>query len=189
VSDLFRGGSGTGFLRTQSHATEQTHTEASSTGAPACCHMRCTMCRSPGMSTLVGSCDDACQLPPVHLLPGFFSPAKDAKAISGLIFSSYLNVLLLVVPFGFLAHFLNWPAGLRFSLVGTLPPLHTLCANAPWPQCSHFHVGILLSIARRVQNFVALVPLALLLGEVTEDLALRFGDTIGGLLNATFGNA
>lgn len=40
-----------------------------------------------------------------------------------------------------------------------------------------------------MQNFVALVPLALLLGEVTEDLALRFGDTIGGLLNATFGNA
>jgi hypothetical protein len=40
-----------------------------------------------------------------------------------------------------------------------------------------------------MQNFVALVPLALMLGEVTEDLALRFGDTIGGLLNATFGNA
>jgi len=38
------------------------------------------------------------------------------------------------------------------------------------------------------QNFLSLVPLALLLGEVTEDLAVRFGDTIGGLLNATFGN-
>ncbi len=38
------------------------------------------------------------------------------------------------------------------------------------------------------QNFIALVPLALVLGEVTEDLALRFGDIIGGLLNATFGN-
>lgn len=38
-----------------------------------------------------------------------------------------------------------------------------------------------------MQNFLALVPLALLLGEVTEDLALRFGDVIGGLLNATFG--
>ena len=38
------------------------------------------------------------------------------------------------------------------------------------------------------QNFVALVPLALVLGEVTEDLAVRFGDTVGGLLNATFGN-
>ena len=39
-----------------------------------------------------------------------------------------------------------------------------------------------------MQNFLALLPLALVLGEVTEDLAVRFGDTIGGLLNATFGN-
>ena len=38
------------------------------------------------------------------------------------------------------------------------------------------------------QNFFALLPLALVLGEVTEDLALRFGDIVGGLLNATFGN-
>lgn len=38
------------------------------------------------------------------------------------------------------------------------------------------------------QNFLALIPLALLLGDVTEDLAVRFGDTVGGLLNATFGN-
>jgi Ca2+:H+ antiporter len=37
-------------------------------------------------------------------------------------------------------------------------------------------------------NFMALIPLALILGEVTEDLAVRFGDSIGGLLNATFGN-
>lgn len=39
-----------------------------------------------------------------------------------------------------------------------------------------------------MQNFLSLVPLALILGEVTEDLAVRFGDTAGGLLNATFGN-
>ena len=43
-------------------------------------------------------------------------------------------------------------------------------------------------VAVFVLNFAALVPLALLLGEVTEDLAVRFGATIGGLLNATFGN-
>lgn len=30
-----------------------------------------------------------------------------------------------------------------------------------------------------VQSFLTLVPLALLLGEVTEDLAIRFGDVIG----------
>ncbi len=29
-----------------------------------------------------------------------------------------------------------------------------------------------------VLNFLALVPLALMLGGVTEDLALRFGDTV-----------
>lgn len=39
-----------------------------------------------------------------------------------------------------------------------------------------------------VLNFLALIPLALLLGDVTEDLAVRFGDMVGGLLNATFGN-
>ncbi|EFJ51605.1 hypothetical protein VOLCADRAFT_87798, partial [Volvox carteri f. nagariensis] len=37
-------------------------------------------------------------------------------------------------------------------------------------------------------NFTALIPLALLLGDVTEDLALRYGSVIGGLINATFGN-
>ncbi len=36
-------------------------------------------------------------------------------------------------------------------------------------------------------NFLALIPLALILGDITEDLALRFGDIIGGLVNATFG--
>ncbi|GFR43726.1 hypothetical protein Agub_g4837 [Astrephomene gubernaculifera] len=37
-------------------------------------------------------------------------------------------------------------------------------------------------------NFLALIPLALILGDVTEDLAVRFGDVVGGLVNATFGN-
>jgi len=38
-------------------------------------------------------------------------------------------------------------------------------------------------------NFVAIVPLAGILGASTEALALHTGQTIGGLLNATFGNA
>ena len=33
------------------------------------------------------------------------------------------------------------------------------------------------------------MPLALLLGEVTEDLAARFGTAIGALLNVSFGNS
>lgn len=36
---------------------------------------------------------------------------------------------------------------------------------------------------------LAIVPLAGLMGEATEDLARRWGQSIGGFLNATFGNA
>ncbi|GJN90445.1 hypothetical protein Rhopal_003456-T1 [Rhodotorula paludigena] len=40
-----------------------------------------------------------------------------------------------------------------------------------------------------VMSFLAIVPLAALLGYATEELAIRVGDALGGLLNATFGNA
>jgi Ca2+:H+ antiporter len=38
-------------------------------------------------------------------------------------------------------------------------------------------------------NFLAIVPLASLLSFATEELSAKLGETIGGLLNATFGNA
>ena len=38
-----------------------------------------------------------------------------------------------------------------------------------------------------VINFIAIIPLAAMLSYVTEEIALRTGETIGGLLNATFG--
>ncbi|KAI1875104.1 uncharacterized protein JN550_002533 [Neoarthrinium moseri] len=38
-------------------------------------------------------------------------------------------------------------------------------------------------------NFIAIVPLAGLLSLATEEIALVFNETIGGLINATFGNA
>lgn len=37
-------------------------------------------------------------------------------------------------------------------------------------------------------NFVAIVPLAWLIGKATEDVAAKLGEAAGGLLNATFGN-
>lgn len=40
-----------------------------------------------------------------------------------------------------------------------------------------------------VTNFLAIIPLAALLAFVTEELAGKVGQTLGGLLNATFGNA
>ncbi|KAK8869789.1 calcium/proton exchanger [Kwoniella newhampshirensis] len=43
--------------------------------------------------------------------------------------------------------------------------------------------------ARFSTSFLAIVPLAKLLGDSTEQLSLKLGQTLGGLLNATFGNA
>ena len=40
-----------------------------------------------------------------------------------------------------------------------------------------------------VFSMVAIAPLAFLMGKATEEIALRTGEAIGGLLNATFGNA
>lgn len=45
------------------------------------------------------------------------------------------------------------------------------------------------ALARFSLNFLAIVPLAKLLGDATEQVSLQLGDTLGGLLNATFGNA
>ncbi|KJZ77906.1 hypothetical protein HIM_02543 [Hirsutella minnesotensis 3608] len=44
-------------------------------------------------------------------------------------------------------------------------------------------------VAVFVVNFIAIIPLAAMLSFATEEIALRTGETVGGLLNATFGNA
>jgi Ca2+:H+ antiporter len=44
-------------------------------------------------------------------------------------------------------------------------------------------------VAVFVVNFIAIIPLAALLSFATEEVALRTGETLGGLINATFGNA
>lgn len=40
-----------------------------------------------------------------------------------------------------------------------------------------------------ILNFIAIVPLASLLSFATEELSAKLGQTLGGLCNATFGNA
>lgn len=56
-------------------------------------------------------------------------------------------------------------------------------------------VGIALEVSKQndvaifVVNFIAIIPLAALLSYATEEIALRVGETLGGLLNASFGNA
>lgn len=69
-----------------------------------------------------------------------------------IVFSSYINLMLLCAPLGWASAYFKWGAVATFSL-----------------------------------NFLALIPLALILGDITEDLAVRFGDVVGGLINATFG--
>lgn len=45
------------------------------------------------------------------------------------------------------------------------------------------------STADFIISFIAIVPLAALLGDATEQCSLKLGQTLGGLMNATFGNA
>ncbi|KAK4700249.1 Ca2+:H+ antiporter, partial [Phenoliferia sp. Uapishka_3] len=45
------------------------------------------------------------------------------------------------------------------------------------------------STADFIISFIAIVPLASLLGDATEQCSLKLGQTVGGLMNATFGNA
>jgi Ca2+:H+ antiporter len=49
------------------------------------------------------------------------------------------------------------------------------------------YVGHVNGIIIFVINFIAIIPLAAMLSFATEEIALRTGETLGGLLNATFG--
>lgn len=55
---------------------------------------------------------------------------------------------------------------------------------AYWSHAAHWSDGSIF-----ILNFLAMVPLASMLGVFTEELAAHTNDVIGGLINATFGNA
>lgn len=40
-----------------------------------------------------------------------------------------------------------------------------------------------------ILNFFAIIPLAAVLSFATEEISVKLGETLGGLMNATFGNA
>ncbi|KAF2265793.1 Calcium/proton exchanger [Lojkania enalia] len=77
------------------------------------------------------------------------------QQLRGVIFGSWINILLIFVPVGF----------------------------------ALFYAHIDQPVAVFVVNFIAIIPLAAMLSYATEELAIRVGETFGGLLNATFGNA
>ncbi|KAH8905274.1 calcium/proton exchanger [Coniochaeta sp. PMI_546] len=80
--------------------------------------------------------------------------ARFGLTVKDILFSSYINVLLVFVPVGIAVHFVKASAGIVFAM-----------------------------------NAIAIIPLAGLLSHATESVAVRMGDTIGALMNVTFGNA
>lgn len=81
------------------------------------------------------------------------------SSFKAIVFASWLNILLIFIPVSWAFHFV-------------------------WHDPTSKQDTIVFVFA-----FLAIIPLAKLLGFATEELSLRVGQTIGGLLNATLGNA
>ncbi|KZP01161.1 putative VCX1-vacuolar Ca++/H+ exchanger [Calocera viscosa TUFC12733] len=79
----------------------------------------------------------------------------------------------------------SWASSLKFYLLSSW--VNALLVFVPLSAAAHFaqwDAG-----ARFALSFMAIVPLAKLLGEATDQLSIKLGQTLGGLLNASFGNA
>lgn len=66
----------------------------------------------------------------------------------------------------------------RINALAVFVPLGFLAKHLNWGPLAVF-----------LTNFIAIVPLAKMLGDATEQVSIPLGQTLGGLLNATFGNA
>ena len=84
--------------------------------------------------------------------PSFF--VRIYTTLKEILFSSYINILLVFVPVGIAVNF----AGISPTVVFAI-------------------------------NAIAIIPLAGLLSHATESVAHSMGDTVGALMNVTFGNA
>jgi Ca2+:H+ antiporter len=87
------------------------------------------------------------------------------------------------------ALFVRWPArGFTITKITLLSnyvnillvfvPLGIIAGAMDWSPTAVF-----------ILNFFAIIPLAALLSFATEEISMKLGETMGGLLNATFGNA
>ncbi|KXN92257.1 Vacuolar calcium ion transporter [Leucoagaricus sp. SymC.cos] len=79
----------------------------------------------------------------------------------------------------------SWPDSIKSFFFGTylnillvFVPLSIISHNLNWDAALRFSF-----------SFLAIIPLAKLLGECTEQMSFSLGDTLAGLLNASFGNA
>lgn len=79
----------------------------------------------------------------------------------------------------------SWPESFKFFIFGTW--FNILLVFIPLSFISHsmdWDAGLIFLF-----SFMAIVPLAKLLGEATDQLSIKLGETMSGLLNASFGNA
>ncbi|KAJ4259797.1 Vacuolar calcium ion transporter [Fusarium torreyae] len=94
------------------------------------------------------------------------TPGIDSQniAVRGLAYSWHVAKVTL------LSNYVN------FLLV--MVPLGIIAGKMGWSSTAVFTI-----------NFFAIIPLAAVLSFATEEISMKLGDTLGGLLNATFGNA
>jgi Ca2+:H+ antiporter len=79
----------------------------------------------------------------------------------------------------------SWMASFRYFLFGSY--LNILLIFVPLSFISHhLHWDAALRFGF---SFIAIMPLAALLGNATDQMSLKLGQTMAGLLNASFGNA
>ena len=86
-------------------------------------------------------------------------PPGTLVSLKNILFGSFLNILLVFIP-------VSW--ALHFAL-----------------DTSQTKNGVVVFVT----SFLAIMPLATMLSQATEELSLRVGETIGGLINASLGNA
>ena len=123
-----------------------------------------------------------------HLLPNGDGAAEGGIAPKSTLHEIFLNHsytpgmesrnILVRVP----AHVFNIAKITLFSnyvnILLVFVPLGIIAGVAGWNPTAVF-----------VLNFFAIVPLAAVLSFATEEISAKLGQTVGGLLNATFGNA
>ena len=77
--------------------------------------------------------------------------------------------------------------GLRDAINPVKGKLNILLLAIPLTLYANY--GVHNPVLTFIASMVAIMPLAFLMGQATEEIALRTGESLGGLLNATFGNA
>ena len=87
--------------------------------------------------------------------------SRFVRDVKHIIFSSWINWLLIFVPVGII-----------------------LGALVDWAHSDIVSPSVVFAI-----NAIAIIPLASLLSYATESVASKMGDTVGALMNVTFGNA